>query len=380
MIKRTVEISREAMHLSVRDEQLLLLRKSEDELRPRLPARPANLAATIPCEDLGVLMVDSRETTYSHHALAKLAEHGAALVVCGRDHHPVGMFLPISANTQLLARLDAQLSASKPTLKRLWATIVSAKVRAQAAALAPFGSAALTRTRLLGMARRVRSGDPDNVEAQAAGAYWPEIFRGCGSVRHPFRRRPGEPAAEPPNNQLDYGYAAVRAAVARALVSAGLLPALGIKHRGRSNPFCLADDLMEPLRPMVDRRVRYLCERGEIGLDRSAKAELLSVLTEEIGCGGVEIRGPLLVAVSRYVTSFVEALETGDPARLTPPTMLGGVRGERDQPSAERSSGPGSDQPTAGMERPNAAGAGGEADEADPELEPDGTGADGGGP
>lgn len=344
MIKRTIEISRDPMHLAVRDEQLLLLRKTPEELGARLPARPAHLAASIPCEDLGVLMVDSRETTYSHHALAKLAEHGAALVVCGRDHHPVGMFLPISANTQLLARLDAQLSASKPTLKRLWAGIVAAKIRAQAAALPPFAASALIRSRLLGMARRVRSGDPENVEAQAAGAYWPEVFRGCQTVRHPFRRRPGsggEPAEEPPNNQLDYGYAAVRAAVARALVGAGLLPALGIKHRGRSNPFCLADDLMEPLRPMVDRRVRYLCERGEVGLDRTAKAELLSVLTEEVDCGG--LRGPLLVSVLRYVASLVEAMETGDPARLVTPRMLGG-----DASETRVSAGAGRSEPGAG--------------------------------
>lgn len=321
MIKRTIEISREAMHLSVRDEQLLLLRKLEEELRPRLPARPVNLAASIPCEDLGVVMVDSRETTYSHHALAKLAEHGAALVVCGRDHHPIGMFLPISGNTHLLARLDAQLNASKPTLKRLWASIVAAKVEAQAAALPPFAQFDRVRGRISALSQRVRSGDPENIEAQAAGLYWPEVFRECGAVGQPFRRRPGEPAAEPPNDQLDYGYAAVRAAVARALVSAGLLPALGIKHRGRSNPFCLADDLMEPLRPLVDRRVRYLCERGEIGLDRAAKAELLGVLTEEVVCGG--LKGPLLVTVSRYIASFVDALEAGDPGRLVVPRPLG---------------------------------------------------------
>jgi CRISPR-associated protein Cas1 len=324
MIKRTVEISREAMHLSVRDEQLLLLRKEEEEQAPRRhPARPANLAASIPCEDLGVLVVDSRETTYSHHALTKLAEHGAALVVCGRDHHPVGMYLPISVNTQLLARLDAQLSASRPTLKRLWAMIVSAKIRAQAVALPPFEGAAPIRTRLLHMARRVRSGDPENVEAQAAGVYWPELFRACPAVRQPFRRRPGDPTAEPPNNLLDYGYAAVRAAVARALVSAGLLPALGIRHRGRSNPFCLADDLMEPLRPLVDRRVRHLAERGEVGLDRTTKTELLSVLTEEIVVG--PFRGPLLVSTTRYVSSLVESLDMADPGRLMTPCPLGGT-------------------------------------------------------
>jgi CRISPR-associated protein Cas1 len=309
LIKRTIEISREPLgvHLSVRDGQLLILKKSEPP-RP-LPACPANLAGAIPCEDLGVLMVDQRETTYSHAALAALAESGAAVVVCGRDHHPVGMYLPLSTNTELLARLDAQLSASKPTLKRLWASIVAAKVRAQADALPDGEGTAACRRKLLALACSVRSGDPDNVEAQAAAIYWPVLFGRSTFVEHPFRRRGGETGAPPPNNLLDYGYAALRAAVARALVSAGLLPALGIKHRGRSNPFCLADDLMEPLRPLVDRRARLLAERGEVRLVQTVKADLLRVLTDEVGCGGGRgVRGPLLVAVVRYVASVVRVL------------------------------------------------------------------------
>lgn len=321
MIKRTIEISREPAHLAVRQEQLLILRKRGDENR-RLPARPDNLAASIPCEDLGVLMVDSRETTYSHHALARLAEHGAAVVLCGPDHHPVAMCLPIASNTALLARLDAQINASQPRRKRLWQAIVAAKIRAQAAALPPCGDGATEAAgRLVSMADRVRSGDPDNAEARAAALYWPKLFGGCPAVAAPFRRVAGDRAAPPPNNLLDYGYAALRAAVARSLVSAGLLPALGIRHKGRSNPFCLADDLMEPLRPLVDRRARWLAERGELDLTQDVKAELLGVLTEEIGAG--EARGPLLVAVGRYVGSFVRVL-TGEEERLVIPAGSGG--------------------------------------------------------
>lgn len=322
MIKRTIEISREPAHLAVRQEQLLILRRRGDEIR-KLPARPENLAASIPCEDLGVVMVDSRETTYSHHALARLADHGAAVVLCGRDHHPVAMCLPISRNTELLARLDAQLHASKPVQKRMWQRIVSAKVRAQAAALPPFGGEAVekARTRLRTIASRVRSGDPENIEAQAAAAYWPVLFTGCDGVVHPFRRAAGDRSATPPNNLLDYGYAALRAAVARALVSAGLLPAIGIKHKGRSNPFCLADDLMEPLRPLVDRRVRWLAERGETELTQPVKAELLAVLTEEIGTDGA--KGPLLVAVGRYVGGFVRVLMREDEVLEIPEGAAG---------------------------------------------------------
>lgn len=316
MIKRTIEISREPAHLAVRDGQLLILRKREKQ--ERLPTRPENLAGSIPCEDIGVLMVDSRETTYSHWALAELAEHGAAVVVCGRDHHPAGLYLPISSNTQLLSRLDAQLNASKPTTKRLWAAIVSAKVRAQAGALPPGPDFEHHRARLLQLANRVRSGDTSNIEAQAAALYWPVLFTLCGEVAHPFRRRAGDRNALPPNNLLDYGYSALRAAVARALVSAGLLPALGVQHRGRSNPFCLADDLMEPLRPIVDRRVRWLAGRGDLTLDQPTKAELLDVLTTELHCGGDS--GPLLVVLHRYVASFVRVL-MGEETTLAVPTL-----------------------------------------------------------
>jgi len=315
VIKRTIEISREPAHVAVRDRQLLILRKTSPP--ERLPARPQNLAGSIPCEDIGVVMADSRGTTYSHAALAQLAEEGAALVICGRDHHPAGMFLPISSNTDLLSRLDAQINASKPTRKRLWASIVAAKVRAQAAALPRHEDMNACRARLTRLAREVKSGDTTNVEAQAAAAYWPVVFSRCEPVGQPFRRRAGDRSAPPPNNLLDYGYAALRAAVARAIVSAGLLPALGIQHRGRSNPFCLADDLMEPLRPLVDRRVRWLAERGEFTLDQPTKAELLGVLTVEVGIDGA--RGPLLVSVTRYVASLVRVL-TAEQDRLEIPT------------------------------------------------------------
>ena len=315
MIKRTIEISKEPAHLAVRDGQLLILRRTETP--QRLPARPENLAASIPCEDIGVVMVDSRETTYSHWALAQLAEHGAALVVCGGDHHPAGLYLPISNNTQLLSRLDSQLNASKPARKRLWSAVVSAKVSAQAVALPPMPSHDDVRHKLRQLARSVRSGDPMNI-AQAAAIYWPAMFNACNEVAQPFRRRPGDRSASPPNNLLDYGYSALRAAVARALVSAGLLPAIGIQHRGRSNPFCLADDLMEPLRPAVDLQARWLAERGELSLDQPTKAELLSVLTNKVTTGGES--GPLLVALHRYVASFIRVL-SGEQKDLSIPMI-----------------------------------------------------------
>lgn len=311
MIRRTVEISRQPAHLAVRDEQLLILHR--DAVPPRLPAKPPNLAGSIPIEDLGVIVVDERDTTYSHAALVKLAEYNCALVVCGRDHLPCGMYLPLSTNTELLNRLDAQMTASKPRIKRTWQSIIVAKVRAQARNL---DHDPTTQLGLRMLADRVRSGDPDNIEAIAAQRYWPAVFADVRCIRKPFRRRPGDQSALAPNNLLDYGYAVMRAAVARSLIASGLLPALGIKHRRRDNPFCLADDLVEPLRPLVDRRVRELASQARLTLDQPTKAELLRLLTASIRVG--DSVGPAYVAISRYVASFVRVL-TGESDRLETP-------------------------------------------------------------
>lgn len=314
MIRRAVEISREPCSLITRDEQLLILRREREPAR--LPADPPNLAGSIPCEDLGVLIVDERDTTYSHGALTKLAEHGCTLVVCGRDHLPIGVYVSLPRNTDLLARLDAQLSASRPIRKRLWARIVAAKIRAQAANLA---HAPETRSRLLAVARSVRSGDPDNAEARAAQLYWPRLFRDVPHVTQPFRRAPGDPGALPPNNLLDYAYAVLRAALARSIVAAGLLPAIGLRHAGRSNYFCLADDLIEPLRPLADRVVLDLARRAELRLNQPTKAELISSLWMTVGVA--DMSGPLQVSMARYIASYVQCL-TGERRDLEIPAAI----------------------------------------------------------
>lgn len=300
MVKRTVEISRQPCHLATRLGQMLILTRTEPP-RP-LPANPPNLAGILPIEDLGLLMVDERDTTYSHTLLVRLAQHGAALVVCGEDHHPLGMYLPISTNTHLLSRLQHQLSAPRPRLKQAWQAIVRAKIRAQAANITDEA----LRTRLNVCAAGVRSADAGNAEAVAAAAYWPALFCRFPSVQHPFRRVPGERDAPFPNALLDYGYAALRATVARAIVAAGLLPALGMKHIGRSNPYCLADDLVEPARPIMDARIRELARAGQRTLDQSTKAYLLATLAEPVLFDGEH--SPLMVALQRSVSDFVALL------------------------------------------------------------------------
>lgn len=289
MIKRTIEISKEAAHVAVRDEQLRIVREGQRTLE----------SASIPCEDIGLLIVDHPQVSYSHHALARLVEHGAGVVVCGGNHQPAGLLLPMSSHTQVVWRVSDQIAAAKPVRKQLWRQIVVAKVRAQAANL-PEESP--VRRRLVAMARDVRSGDPKNVEAQAARLYWPEWLSVQGSV--PFRR--DTDGADGVNAMLNYGYAIFRAAVARALVGAGLLPVLGIHHSNRSNAFCLADDLVEPLRPMMDVRVRQLHGRGHDRLTSHTKSALLERLTATVRYG--ERTGPLLVALHAYAASLADCL------------------------------------------------------------------------
>ncbi|HUU95337.1 MAG TPA: type II CRISPR-associated endonuclease Cas1 [Phycisphaerae bacterium] len=295
MIKRTIEISSEPAHLTVKHDQLLLLPKDDDHA-PR---------ATIPCEDIAVVLVEHAGTTFAHAALERLLHHGAVLVICGRDHLPAGMLLPIGEHTELVPRIHQQIAVSKPLRKQLWKQIVQAKIRAQAANLPPRSGA---HSKLLALARGVRSGDPSNVEAQGARVYWQVWLDDAG-----FRRDPGGPA---PNNMLNYGYAVMRAAVARAIVSAGLLPALGIQHSRRSNAFCLADDLVEPLRPLVDERVRELHGDGYSELIPEVKRALLELLTARVRTG--DQTGPLMVGLHRYVASLVRCYE-GAERRLVIP-------------------------------------------------------------
>ncbi|NLX13198.1 MAG: type II CRISPR-associated endonuclease Cas1 [Phycisphaerales bacterium] len=299
MIKRTLEISREPAHLAVKLDQLLIQRPEAD---PRT-------AASVPCEDIGLVMVDHPQTTYSHAALARLMDFGAAVVLCGRNHLPAGILLPFSSHSEVVWRIDDQVSAAKPLRKRLWRQIVQAKVRAQAFNLSEESPA---RAKLLALAGEVKSGDPANVEAQAAKIYW-SVWLGA---ERPFRR---DPDGDGLNALLNYGYAILRAAVARALVAAGLHPALGLHHSNRANAFCLADDLVEPIRPLADARVRELAEWGKNALDQSVKAQLLQLLVAEVRTDGQT--GPLMVGLHRTVSSLVQCYR-GTEKRLLFPAAL----------------------------------------------------------
>ncbi|MEM6329506.1 MAG: type II CRISPR-associated endonuclease Cas1 [Planctomycetota bacterium] len=321
MIKRTIEISREPAHLAVRNEQLTL-------------RRDGAVVGQAPCEDLGVVVVDHPQATYSHHALTKLADAGAVVVLCGRDHLPAALVLPIADHTQVVWRLADQINASRPLKKRLWQQLVVAKVRAQAFNLS--GRLPAHR-KLLAMAQEVRSGDPTNVEAHAAKLYWRSWLHDAGDHHdNPFRRDTDGAGL---NAFLNYGYAVLRAAVARALVAAGLEPRLGLHHASRGNAFCLADDLMEPFRPLVDDRVREMYRQGYDTLNQPAKAELLGLLAEPMqittrptGTGEAapqpnsapqptQQTGPLMVMLHRVAASLVRCY-AGESKRLDLPEPL----------------------------------------------------------
>ena len=296
MIKRILEISSEPYQVSVHLDQLVLRPRTDGGAGP----------PTVPCEDVGLLVVDNQGVGYSHQALTRLLEAGAAVVLCGANHLPAGLLLPLASHTEIVWRIDCQIAAKRPVKKRLWKQVVRAKIRNQAENLPADVPA---RGRILALIPAVRSGDPENVEAQAARIYW-EAWLGD----RVFRRQPqGDEAI---NGMLNYGYAVLRAAVARALVSAGLFPPLGIHHCNRGNAFCLADDLLEPMRPWVDAAVADCVAQGQVGVNRDTKRALLGLLHRTARVGGQS--GPLMVGLHRTCASLVRCLQGQDVKLLVP--------------------------------------------------------------
>jgi CRISPR-associated protein Cas1 len=296
MIKRIVEISQAKTYLSVRYGQLLLKQNGE-------------LQSSIPCEDIGVLLVDHQGTSYTHCVFTELLRCGAAIVLCGNNHHPTGMLLPIESNSIQTERFRHQIKVKEPVKKRLWKQIIQAKIKHQASLA---GKDSDIYKSLMTLRHHVRSGDPENIEAQASRKFWPAYLQDVT-----FHRNIDGP---PPNNMLNYGYMVMRAAVARALCSAGLLPSLGIHHRNRYNAFCLADDLLEPFRGFVESKVRDIFQdNGPIDdLDQPTKAKLLEVLYEEVNIGG--FKGPLMVGLHRTAASLQRCF-AGEQKNLDLPVL-----------------------------------------------------------
>ena len=299
MIKHTLEISQRPARLSLKQRQLVI-HLDEGEKR------------TFACEDIGVLILQHPAISLSSALLNALLESGAVVVICNERHLPSGLILPTLTHTELVPRMMAQMDAALTARKQVWKAIVQAKIRAQAD-----GLTLSIKARLQTLAANVKSGDSENHEARAARIYW--------QARFPDRYQQGDkrdPMSESFfNSLLNYGYAIIRAATARALVSAGLQPALGVFHHRRDNPFCLADDVMEPLRPLVDRTVQNLMEAEDdlqsAELDSRHRKELLSLLTADVTFG--ETGGPLMAVLPRYINSFYRLL-TRESDQLVVPT------------------------------------------------------------
>jgi len=280
VIKKIIEISRERTSLSIKYGQLIIKQDGKE-------------TSSIPCEDIGVLLVDNPATNYTHCVFTELLKHNAAVVLCDDSHLPAGMLLPIEANTIQTERYAKQINVKEPLKKKLWQQIVRAKIRHQAKLIKDETQTYKALTALLS---QVRSGDPSNIEARASKLFWRAYIQGIE-----FRR---DSEGKPPNNLLNYGYMVMRAAVARAICSAGLLPSVGLHHRNRYNAFCLADDLVEPFRGFVEKKVKEIVQTGEDyeELTQTIKAKLLEVLYEEVEIS--DYKGPLMVGLHRTAASL----------------------------------------------------------------------------
>ena len=282
MIKQTLYFGNPA-YLSLKDRQLVI----------RLPDKDQSV--TRPIEDIGVVIVDNKQITLTSSLIEALLGNNCALITCDSSHLPVGLMLPLCGNTTQSERFRHQLSASLPLKKQLWQQTISQKIANQAQVLKEcFG---VEVGNMLSWSKNVKSGDSDNLEARAAAYYWRNMFDDEDVF---IRDREGEP----PNNLLNYGYAILRAIVARGLVGSGLLPTLGIHHHNRYNAYCLADDIMEPYRPYVDELVVNIRKEFDDTdfLDKEIKKRLLSIPTIEVRINNH--RRPLMVAVTETTASL----------------------------------------------------------------------------
>lgn len=308
MIKRTLAFTQPA-RLNLRGGQLVVT-LPEVEGNDELPSHIRNDAVrTIPIEDIGVVVLDHARITITSGVMEALLENGAAVITCDSRSLPTGLLLPLSGHTVQNERFRTQLDASQPLRKQLWAQTVQAKIQGQAVILEQCAHAEAGCMRA--WVKEVRSGDPDNLEARAAAYYWRHVFPDQPDF---IRDREGTP----PNNLLNYGYAILRAVVARALVSSGMLPTLGIHHHNRYNAYCLADDIMEPYRPFVDRLViDVVAKHGLVTeLTREVKYDLLAIPTLDVVIAGR--RSPLMVAVSQTTASLYRCF-AGEQRRIEYP-------------------------------------------------------------
>ncbi|MGL5235404.1 MAG: type II CRISPR-associated endonuclease Cas1 [Empedobacter falsenii] len=295
MLKRTIYIGNPS-YLKLKDNQL----KIEDTLTKEIKG-------SVPIEDLGFLVLDHYQITLSHQLIVALQQNNVAIISCDDSHMPLGLMLPMSGHVEHSERLKNQINVSEPLRKQLWKQTIEAKIYQQKEVLRknklPFES-------MITYMNDVKSGDSTNMEGIAAQYYWKQLFDNF------TRERDGDA----PNNFLNFGYAILRSMVARALVSSGLNPTIGIFHRNKYNSYCLADDIMEPYRPYVDELVLEWMNKPfrPTEMSKEAKTHLLQIATKDVKIDG--LKRPLLVAISSTTSSLYKCM-TGEQRVIRFPEM-----------------------------------------------------------
>ena len=310
MIKKTLCFSNPA-YLSLKNSQLVIRLPEVESCDNLSDSFKQQSERTIPIEDIGVVLLDNKRITITSSALEALIENNSAVITCDSKNMPIGLLLPLCGNATQNERFRMQVDASLPLKKQLWQQTIKQKISNQARLLSTYTNADVGC--MYAWADKVRSGDPDNLEARAAAYYWKNIFTDISDF---VRGRDGEP----PNNLLNYGYAILRAVVARSLVASGLLPTLGIHHHNRYNAYCLADDVMEPYRPYVDGLVLdIMCLTNDYSeLTKEIKIRLLSIPVLDTTIGGK--KSPLMIATQQTTASLYKCF-SGEQRRMVYPEL-----------------------------------------------------------
>ena len=292
MIKRTLLVENKTV-ITTKNLQLIL--KSEIK------------ESSIPIEDIGFLVIDNNETYLSIPAINLLVENNTAIIICGTNHLPNGMLLNLNSHHIQQEIFKNQIDASAPLKKQLWQHTIVEKITNQGILLEKITG---NKNSFPFLASKVVSGDTTNMEGVAASQYWKSFFE------VDFKR---ERFGDYPNNFLNYGYAILRAATARALSGSGLLNTLGIHHKSKYNAFALADDIMEPFRPIVDEAIYAIMQNfEEQELNTAIKAELLKILTRTVYFK--EEKSPLMVALQKTASSLQQCY-TGDRKKIKYPKL-----------------------------------------------------------
>lgn len=320
MIKKTLFFSNPT-YLSL-DKHQMVIKLPEVETAAVPDSLKRESVRTIPVEDIGVVVLEHKRITLTHGLIEALLENNCALITCDSRGLPVGLMLPLYGNATQNERFRAQLDASLPLKKQLWQQTIQAKIANQASVLEwimrrKAVDLQFPKTCVAGNMRKwvseVRSGDPDNLEARAAAYYWRNLFPDIPDFT---RDREGIP----PNNLLNYGYAILRAVIARSLVGSGMLPTLGIHHHNRYNAYCLADDIMEPYRPYVDRLVLGIMDSvvGYSELTKEIKAQLLRIPVLDVCIAGKQ---SLLMIAATQTTASLFRCFNGESRKIVYPEI-----------------------------------------------------------